>query len=202
MNMSLCQLTIGDFLDRLASDAPTPGGGSAAALAGAVAAALGRMVCALTVGKAKFAAVEPEIRALAQRLARADGMLRQFIDEDAAAYEVLCEAFKVDRSDPRRAERVSTAATLAATVPLETAALCAELVRDLNRLAAIGNPLLRSDVAAALHLAQAAMRAAAANVRANLPWIAADDAQQMENQLLVITHGRRRKKSEKRDGQA
>ena len=186
---SLRQLPLDEFLDRLASDSPTPGGGSVAALTGAQAAALGQMVAAFTAGKPKFAAVEPQVRAIAERLARAGGMLRVLINEDATAYGVLNSAFKLDKSDPQRAGRITRAASLAGSVPLETAALSATALRDLEQLREIGNPLLRSDVEAAIHLARAAMHAAAANVRANLSLMDKDSAQAMGTQLDALLGG-------------
>lgn len=183
---SLVHCPVGEFLDRLASPAPTPGGGSVAALIGALAAGLGRMVVALTVGKPKFAAVEVEVRALDERLRRAGEMLRRLVDEDAAAYGMLSEALSRDRADPQRPERIRQAAGLAATVPLETATLCARMLADLEKLCGIGNPQLRSDAEAAGHLAKAALQAAAANVRANLPLMRAEDAQAVEKQLDAL----------------
>lgn len=183
---SLVNLSIEEFLRRLAADTPTPGGGSVAALAGALAAALGHMVAGFTAGKKKFAAVEPQARCLAERLAKAGQMLRRLIDEDAAAYDVLSAAFKLDKSDPQRPQRVRRAATLAAEVPLETATLCATVQADLEQLRDIGNPLLRSDAEAALGLARAGLTAAAANVRANLPLMAPEDAAEVEAQLNAV----------------
>ena len=181
------KLSIADFLDRLASSAPTPGGGSVAALSGALAAALGQMACALTVGKPKFAAVEEQVRRLAARLARAEALLRRLMDEDAAAYLELSAAFKLDRSDPQRPERIRQAATLAGEVPLETASLSHRVLLDLRELDPVANPNLRSDVEAATHLAQAAIQAGAANVRDNLPLMdgrAATEIEEQLNQLL------------------
>ena len=180
---SLADLSLNDFLARLASAAPTPGGGSVAALTGALAAGLGHMACALTVGKPKFADVEPQVRELATRLQRAADMLRQLIDEDAAAYAELNAAFKLDKSEPTRKRRLGQAAVLAAGVPLETAPISRKVLGDLERLAPIANPNLRSDVEAAKHLARAAMHAAAANVRVNLPFMAAEAAEQIEAEL-------------------
>ncbi len=180
---SLIRLSIDDFLDRLASDAPTPGGGAVAALTGALAAALGRMVCALTTGKAKFADVEPQVNQLTSRLNRATLMLKRLIDEDAAAYAELSAAFKIDRDDPQRKERTAQAAGVAAAVPLETVAVSRQVLGDLRRLEPIGNPNLRSDIEAAVHLARAAMHAAAANVRVNLPFLAAEQAREVEQEL-------------------
>jgi len=180
---SLANLSLKDFLARLGSAAPTPGGGSVAALTGALAASLGQMACALTVGKPKFAQVEPQVRELATRLQRAADMLRQLIDEDAAAYTELNAAFKIDKSEPARKQRLGQAAVLAAEVPLETAAISREVLGDLERLAPIANPNLRSDVEAATHLARAAMHAAAANVRVNLPLIAPEAAERINGEL-------------------
>lgn len=184
---SLVSLSIDDFLDRLASDAPTPGGGAVAALTGALAAALGRMACALTAGKTKFADVEPQVNQIASRLNRATLMLKQLIDEDAAAYAELSAAFKIDRGDPQRQERVAQAAGVAAAVPLETVAFSRQVLGDLRRLEPIGNPNLRSDVEAAIHLAQAAMHAAAANVRVNLPLLTEAQAQEVGKELERLT---------------
>jgi formiminotetrahydrofolate cyclodeaminase len=183
---SLTQLPIAEFLDRLASPAPTPGGGSVAALTGSLAAALGRMVAALTIGKPKFAAVEAEVQSVAQRLTRADHLLRRLVDEDAAAYGELNAAFRLGKADPHRAARIAETAALSAGVPLETAALSARVLADLERLRQIGNPLLRPDVDAATHLAHAAMHAAAANVRANLPLLPPDQARQLQKELAGL----------------
>jgi formiminotetrahydrofolate cyclodeaminase len=180
---SLANLSLKDFLARLGSAAPTPGGGSVAALTGALAAGLGHMACALTVGKPKFADVEPQVRELATRLERSGAMLRQLIDEDAAAYGELNGAFKLDKSESNRSERIGRAAVLAAEVPLQTAAICHEVTADLERLTAIGNPNLKADVEAGSHLARAALRAAAANVRVNLPLIAREAAERINAEL-------------------
>lgn len=185
----LSQLPIAIFLDRLASAAPTPGGGSAAALTGALAASLGQMVAALTVRQPKFAAAHDEALALARRLARARELLTRLIDEDAAAYETLRSALRCDRTDPTRGQSVAQAAELAGQVPLETAAVCTRLLSDAQRLAEIGNPHLRSDAQAALHLARAALHAAAANVRVNLPLMPPDAAREMETQLAELERG-------------
>jgi len=164
----LSSLSVHSFLTRLGSDTPTPGGGSAAALAGALAAGLGRMVAAYTLGKPKFAAVADEVGALAQRLARSQEMLERLIDEDASAYAALREGFRLDKSDPRRGECIADLAVLAGSVPLETATICAAVLTDARRLAEIGNPMLAADSQASQALARAGVDAAAANVRANL----------------------------------
>lgn len=186
---SLLQLSLAEFLDRLASDTPTPGGGSVAALTGALAASLGKMVCAFTLGRPKFAAVEPEVRVLSDRLTRAGSMLRALVDEDAAAYEVLGAALKRPKSDPQRSQAVQQAAQLAAHVPLETALLCAKAGRDLERLSKVATPLLNADTQAAIRLGSAAVHAAVANVRANLPLMTADEAREIEKQVEALGVG-------------
>lgn len=166
---SLLDLPVREFLARLASDAPTPGGGSAAAVAGALAAGLGRMVCALTIGKPKFAAVEAEMRELAARFDRARAAFERLAEEDAEAYGVLSAAFKLSRDDAARPQAIRDAASIAAAVPLETAILARRLGTDFERLRAVGNPNLAADVDAGMSLALAATAAAGANVLANLP---------------------------------
>jgi formiminotetrahydrofolate cyclodeaminase len=180
---ALINTSVGEFLNRLASDAPTPGGGAVAALTGALAASLGRMVCGLSSGKKKFADVEPQVKQIASRFTRAGGMLEQLIDEDAAAYAELSAVFKLDKSDPKRKKRLVETAALAAAVPLETVAVSRQVLSDLRRLERIANPNLRSDVEAGIHVAQAAMRAAAANVRVNLSLLPGEQAREIAKEL-------------------
>jgi formiminotetrahydrofolate cyclodeaminase len=180
---SLVDVSVAEFLGRLSSDAPSPGGGAVAALTGALSASLGQMVCALTIGKPKFAEVEPQVKQIASRLNRAGLMLTRLIDEDADAYGELSAALKLDRSDPQRKERLAQTAGLAAAVPLETVAVSRQVLGDLRRLEPVGNPNLRSDVEAAIHLARAAMHAAAANVRVNLPLLPSEQSQTVNSEV-------------------
>ena len=184
MNMhSLTGITISEFLDRLAADEPTPGGGAVAALVAALAAGLGEMTCAFTLGRPKFAQVEPQVREIATRLARADHMLRKLVDEDAEAYGRLSAAFKLPKDDPQRTGRIAHAAGLAAGVPFQTATLSRQVRGDLRALIELANPRLRSDIDAGLHLAEAAYQAAVANVSINLPFMQADDGRRMQREL-------------------
>lgn len=180
---SFTRLSVGDFLDRLASPAPTPGGGAVAALTGALAAALGRMACALTLGKPQFAAVEPQLRQIDARLSRTVLMLSRLVDEDAAAYAELSAAFKIDRAQPTRGEQIAEVAGLAAAVPLETVAVSRLVLGELRRLEPVVNPKLRPDVEAGMHLARAAMQAAAANVRVNLSLLPAEHGRRVAQEL-------------------
>lgn len=183
------QLSINEFLHRLASAAPTPGGGSVAALTGSLATGLGRMACALTIDKPKFSAVKEQVGETAQRLERAGQMLNRLMDEAAAAYDELRTAFKLDKSNPERSRRIRQAATLAAEVPLETAALAQRVLRDLEGLAMVANPNLKSDLEAGQYLARAAVQAAAANVRANLALMDKQAADEVARQLNQLSSG-------------
>lgn len=183
---SMLDLRLKTFLERLGSDAPAPGGGAAAALCGALAASLGSMVCAFTIGKPKFAAVEAESRELSAHFQRAAEVFARWVDEDAAAYAALSAARKLPKDDPARAAEVASSAALAAVVPLETASLADRLLFDFKRLHAIGNPALGSDVEAGAQLARACKQAALANVRANLPFLEAQFRQRMQNELARL----------------
>ncbi|MGE0482130.1 MAG: cyclodeaminase/cyclohydrolase family protein [Phycisphaerae bacterium] len=175
--------TLRRFLDQLASDQPTPGGGSVAALGGTLAAALGHMAAALTIGKPQFADVEPRVREIAARLKRAGELLKQLLDDDVAAYGGLHAAFRLPKSDPQRREALQAAASVAAAVPFEMVALARKLRLDLARLALIVNPQLQSDVEVALVMADAAMRAAAVMVRVNLPLLSESDRAHIDHEL-------------------
>jgi formiminotetrahydrofolate cyclodeaminase len=168
---TLTSLAVTEFLKRLASAAPTPGGGAAAALCGALAAGLGQMVCELTAGKPKFAAVEDEVLELRTRFQRSRQLLERLVDEDAAAYGALSAAFRLPKADQTRTAQITSAADTAACVPLETATVAALVFQGANRLGEIGNPQLAADIEAARALAAAAAKAGAANVSANLPLV-------------------------------
>ncbi len=184
---SYSDLTLREFVGQLAAQTPTPGGGSVAALAGALSAALGQMVCAFSTGKPKYAAVAADVSSATAHLARAQDMFLRLMDEDAAAYEELSAAFKTARDQPGRAERIQQAAALAAAVPLETSALCRRVLATLEHLAKIGNPNLRSDVQAARHLARAGLEGAAANVEVNLEFMEPQAAATLRQQLAQVT---------------
>ncbi|MBN2447227.1 MAG: cyclodeaminase/cyclohydrolase family protein [Phycisphaerae bacterium] len=182
----LLSLSLNSFLDRLASEEPTPGGGSVAALVAALAAGLGEMSCAYTLGRPKFAAVELQVRDITTHLKRAGQMLRCLIDEDSEAYADLSAAFAMDKSAPDRRMRIQDASSVAAGVPFQTAALSRQVHSDLRRLLDLANPRLKSDVEAGVCLADAAFKAAVANVRINLPFMRPTDAARMEQELVHL----------------
>lgn len=169
----------GPFLDLLASDSPTPGGGSAAALGGAAAAALVVMVCNLTCGREKYAAVDAELRGVREEARALQSELTATIRRDAGAYETFMAAMKLpkatDAEKAARREAMGRAAVVAAEVPLRTMELALATLRLAAIVAAKGNPNASSDGRVAVLLARAALRGAELNVRVNLPSLP-DDA--------------------------
>lgn len=164
-------LELDAYLDRLASADPTPGGGSAAALVGAMAAALLAMVARITLAGAKLAAVHPEAQAIA---ARADDLRARFVaarPRDEAAYQAVVSAQALPRGNDaekaERTERLQAALAAAAGVPLEVCGLAAETLALCERTARLRNAHLMSDVECALRFARASLDAGIANVRVN-----------------------------------
>jgi glutamate formiminotransferase/formiminotetrahydrofolate cyclodeaminase len=160
--------TLDGWLEELAGGAPVPGGGSAAALAGALAAGLVAMVARLTVGRKAYAGAE---RHASEILAEADGLranLRRLVDEDAAAYAKVSAAYRIPKSDPSRARRIDEALLGAARTPAEVARRAARLVALAQEIGTIGNLNARSDAVVAGLLGRAAGEGALENVRVNL----------------------------------
>lgn len=168
-------LTIRDYVDRLAGDAPAPGGGSAAALAGALAAASARMVGSFTVGKKKYADVEDEIRAHLDAIDEACADMLALAHEDTVAFGAVGEAYamprKTDEEKQARSAAIQEALKQAAQVPLDLVAACARLSEHLTPLAEKGNQNLVSDVGVAAKLCQAAAECGWLNVEVNLGFI-------------------------------
>lgn len=164
------------FLAALASSAPVPGGGGAAALAGALGIALGNMVGELTLGKKKYADVQADMAALNERAEALRGGFLALIDADAAAFEPLSRAYGIPKDDPARAGVMEAALSRAAGPPLELLRLCAEALDVIAEYAAKGSALAVSDAGCAAALAGAAAKAAALNVFINTRAMAAREA--------------------------
>ena len=163
------------YLDETASGSPTPGGGSVAALVGALGAALTSMVCNFTVGKKKYKEVESEVNEI---LSQAETIRANLLDlsvEDIRVYRQVSAAYslpkRTDHERQVRSDAIQTALKAAMEVPLK-AAVCCYQVLELNKpLLEKGNRNLISDVGVAAILAEAALRASIVNVEINLSYI-------------------------------
>ena len=155
------------FLADLASSAPTPGGGGAAALCGALAIALGNMVGNLTLGKKKYAHVQEDIKALNQRAEALRADFVALIDADAEAFAPLSRAYGIPKDNPKRTELMEAALLKAAQPPMEIMRKCVKALDVISGYAAKGSALAISDAGCAAALARAAADAAALNVFIN-----------------------------------
>ena len=175
MDNTMTEKSLGAFAADLASKAPVPGGGGAAALAGALAAALGSMVCELTLGKKKYAQYEEELRTVAGRAASLRTELLALIDDDAAAFEPLSRAYAIPKDAPERAAVMEEALKTACRPPMEMARRCAEAVELMSELSEKGSAIAVSDVGVGAQLARAALLSAGLNVRINAKTMADRD---------------------------
>lgn len=160
-------MEITNFLDSLASKEPTPGGGGAAALIGAVGVALGNMTGSLTVGKAKYAAVEEEMIELNKRAEVLRKELYELIKGDAEAFMPVSKAYGIPKDDPMRDEVMETALVGAARVPLEIMKKSYEALAIIKTYAEKGSVLALSDAGCAASACKSAIESAALNVFIN-----------------------------------
>ncbi len=161
-----------DLTGALASDAPTPGGGTAAALAGAMGAALAEMVAALTLSKEKYAAAHDSVRPIAEAARRTRGELLRLAREDSEAYDGVVAARRLPKATDEerevRSRQMAAANRHAAEVPMRTAREAARLLDSIPVLAEKGNPNAASDAGAAALLLGVAVEGALLNVGINL----------------------------------
>ena len=167
--------TVTAYTEKLASNAPAPGGGSGAALAGALGAACACMVGNFTVGKKKFADVEAEVAGHLNALDELRREMLGLVQEDVTAYSAVGEAYGLprdtDEQKAARTEAIQEALKNAAGVPMALARCCAGVAEQLPPLLEKGNPNLVSDVGVAAKLAEAACECAWLNVEVNLAFI-------------------------------
>ncbi|GAC1432718.1 MAG: cyclodeaminase/cyclohydrolase family protein [Chloroflexota bacterium] len=172
MSAGMDDPTLSSFLQELASGAPTPGGGGAAALMAATGAALVSMVCTLTVGRPRYAAVEQRLSAALAEAGQVRREAYELIAADAAAYGAVAEVFTLPRTteDEKaiRQTRMQRALKGAADPPLRIAACAVTVLRLCADVADGGNTSVLSDITVATLAARAALDAAAVNVRINL----------------------------------
>ncbi len=154
-------------MEVLASDAPSPGGGGAAALVGAIGTALGNMVGSLTVGKKKYADVEEEIVALK---AKCDALQKELLDQveaDDIGFVPLAKAYGIPKDDPNRDKILEEATITACAVPMHIMELCCEAIEYISVFAAKGSRLAVSDAGCGAVCCKAALQAASLNVFIN-----------------------------------
>jgi formiminotetrahydrofolate cyclodeaminase len=179
MDEPLTDLTVRRLVERLATSDPVPGGGSAAALAGAMGAALVHMVVELTIGRPLAEGHEDELAAIATESGALQSELLRLAELDATAYDAVVRARRLPRdSDAERQvrqQRVAAAVREATRIPLATARAAGEVLGLASRLAPIGNRNAISDVGVAALLAATSLRGAVMNIEINLPSLAADE---------------------------
>lgn len=167
----LVEMTVADFISELASDTPAPGGGSVAALSGALGAALAAMVCRLTVGNAKYAAVDQEMRSVLTKADVLKAVLTKLIDEDTAVFNQVMSAYRLpkvtDEEKALRSEAIQLNLKAAAELPLTVAEHCFALLELAKQTLDCGNANASSDAAVAGAMAHAGLVAALYNVRIN-----------------------------------
>ena len=178
--MKLVERTVSDYLAEVASSAPAPGGGTAAALCGAQGAALTAMVAALTLGKKKYAEFEAVNRAAAERAKELERALEGQVDADADAYALVSAAYglpkETDEEKARRRTAVADATRVATAVPFRTLALAEEALEVARTLAGRSNANCASDLGVAAASLSACATGAWLNVRINLGGLA-DEAE-------------------------
>jgi len=166
---------IHNFLDELASNSPTPGGGSVAALAGALGAALISMVGNLTIGKKKYEDVEEDIKKIISSSEKLRYELSQLIEEDVMAFNNFMATYKMPKETEEekkiRAEKIQESLIEAAKVPLTVAYKCLDVLSLSKEVAEKGNINVISDAGVAVLMAQAALESAILNVKINLRMI-------------------------------
>jgi glutamate formiminotransferase/formiminotetrahydrofolate cyclodeaminase len=164
--------TLSGFVAAVASSSPMPGGGSVAAHAGALGAALAEMVAGLTIGRKKYVAVDSEMKELAARAVTLGARLAALVKEDSDSYALVSAAYKLPKETPAqvaaRDAAIQAALMKAAAVPLETARACVAVANLAAACAQRGNTNAVSDAGVAALLAEAACKGAAYNVRINV----------------------------------
>lgn len=172
----LTDLTVKEYIERLAGGEATPGGGSVSALAGALSAALSRMVCNLTIGrKGNDAALDERMAGIERKAAELGRLLIEGVDRDAEAYVQVMKGYRMPKTSEAegaaREAAIQEALKEATRAPLDAARAACTLIDLAKEAVTYGNKNAYSDGVAAELCARAAVLGAAANVRINLPSI-------------------------------
>ena len=162
--------SLDQFIDNLAESTPTPGGGGAAGVAGALAAALTHMVAGLTANRRKYAQYHEELNGIIERSKTLRADLIQAVEDDAHVYKrvVTVLSYRTDNNDQSVTQAIEDALIGAAQVPLSVIQLCAEVAEIGERLLDIGLEHAAADAAGAIFLAQAAAKISLLNIKSNM----------------------------------
>ena len=188
MTMESCR----KFVEVLASDAPAPGGGGAAALVGAIGTALGNMVGSLTVGKKKYADVEAEIIELK---AKCDALQKELLDQveaDEVNFLPLAKAYGIPKDDPDRDRVMEEATIIACSTPIKIMELCCQAIDYIKVFAEKGSRLAVSDAGCGAVICKAALQAASLNVFINTKTLKNRDVAEDMNRhanVMLNTYG-------------
>jgi formiminotetrahydrofolate cyclodeaminase len=168
----LAEMTIKEFLEKTASNAPVPGGGSVAALSASLSAALAEMVANLTIGKKKYYDVEAEMKELVEKFSELRNNYIEDIDRDANAFNEVMEAFKLPKDTEEQAETrkqaIQDALKKAALVPLEVARNAYNMMNLVEEIVEKGNKNAVTDGLVSVMMARTAVLSALYNVKINL----------------------------------
>ena len=167
MTDKLIQESCKNFAELLASKTSVPGGGGAAAFAGALGVALCSMVGNFTIGKKKYADVEEDIRIILEKAETIRLELLDLVDEDARAFAPLAEAYGISKDDPKRSEIIEAATLNACDVPIKIIKYCTKAIDLFSEILEKGNRMLISDVGCGALMCRASMECAAMNVFIN-----------------------------------
>ena len=165
--MDMTQESCRKFVEVLASDAPAPGGGGAAARVGAIGTALGNMVGSLTVGKKKYASVQEEILALKGKCDALQNLLLDQVEADEENFLPLARAYGIPKDDPTREAVLEEATVIACTTPMQIMELCCQAIDCIEVFAEKGSRLAVSDAGCGAVMCKAALQAASLNVFIN-----------------------------------
>lgn len=167
----MSDMNYSEFINILASSAPTPGGGGAAALCGAIGTALGNMVGSLTVGKKKYADVEDLMQDLKARCDKLQAEFLELIDEDAECFRPLAAAYRLPKNTPEEIEareaELERCSCIACSVPINIMETCAKAMDIIEVFAFKGSTMAVSDAGCGMIICKAAMQAASLNVFIN-----------------------------------
>lgn len=184
---SLGSMPFASLIEQLGAKSPTPGGGAAAAMTLATAAALGQMVLNYSIGKRSLREHDALHRDAVRTLGEVARQALQLADADAAAFEQLSQLWKLAEDDPRRKKQWGDAVRAAIEPPMQVLTASIAVLRVLDQIAGTTNRQLDSDLEIAAILADGAARAAVANVRVNLPSLR-DEAERQDVEEATQSH--------------